>query len=148
MMTSKEPIRGIDPIDDPFYRYKMQSIVFRTERTKTVISNLFQIANDLKRDPHIMINFIKSKVSSAMKIQGTDVVISNAMNHKKIQEALYEFIEYFVLCPRCRFPESNLEIAEKNINHNCNACGMISSIDSNKNTEKILNQMITNPTKN
>lgn len=125
-----EPIRGKNEIDDPFYRYKMTKIGFKKEKTKTVVLNLDKIASELKVDFKFMINFMKSKLSIAIKIDNSDtnhvkVIISNHVDTNQIQNSLYEFIEMYVLCPKCRLPETVMEEKNKQTILNCNACSNV-----------------------
>lgn len=122
-----EPIRGKIEIIDPFYRYKMTKIGFKKEKTKTVILNLDKIASELKVDFKFMINYIKSKLSIAIKIDNSDtnhvkIIISNHVDTNLVQNSLYDFIESYVLCQKCRLPETVMEEENKKIYLNCNAC--------------------------
>ncbi|VBB18507.1 Eukaryotic translation initiation factor 5, putative [Yasminevirus sp. GU-2018] len=134
-----EPIRGKTEIFDPSYRYKMEKLAFQKERTKTCITNLQKIAVDLKIPTHdLIVTYLKKRLSIAIVEKEGKVIITNDVDTKTIQSALYEFIEYFVLCKRCRFPELNYEIEKKKLQVNCRSCGTLGSIDENQYTEKVV----------
>ena len=109
-----EPIRGLYPINDPMYRYQMSPINIVKERTKICITNLDQIAYELKlfnKEP--IIAFINKRLSTKTKIvkgysRGKPydrVILGLNMDTQSVRESIYLFIEAFILCPRCRLPE-------------------------------------------
>lgn len=139
-----EPIRGKTEINDPSYRYKMHKINFQKENTRTCITNLDTITTDIKiPDSNMIITFLKKKLSiSVIKDKIGRDIITNDVDTKNIQNALYEFIEYFVLCKRCRLPELDY-VYEKNLCVRCRGCGHVDSIDSDRYTESIIKNMET-----
>lgn len=133
-----EPIRGKNEITDPSYRYKMEKILFQKERTKTCITNLPKIAAALKIHSHDLITtYFKRRLSISIVERNDKIIITNDVDKQSVQNALYEFIEYFVLCKRCHFPELSYFL-EKKLNTKCKSCGHITTIEENQNTEKVI----------
>src|SRR5437773_1296471 len=101
-----EPIRGKQEIKDPSHRYEMHKLVFLRERTKTCIANLDKVAKDLGiPDQNLITSFLKRRLAIAMTGCKDRVIITNHVSTASIQSALWEFIDYFVLCEVCRLPE-------------------------------------------
>nr|XP_047140284.1 eukaryotic translation initiation factor 5-like [Hydra vulgaris] len=134
-----EPIQGEKKIGDPNYRYKMNTINFQKERTKTCITNLPKIALDLKIPTHdLIVIYLKKRLSLAIVERDCKVIITNDVDTNTIKLALYEFIDYFVLCKKCGFPELNYDIEKKKLVVFCRSCGNTGTIDENKYTEKVI----------
>lgn len=139
-----EPIRGKQEIIDPSYRYKMPVLAFQQEKTKTCITNLEEIAKSLKISGiDLIVAFFKKKLSIAIAVKKGRVIISNDINTQKVQEALYEFIEYVVLCKTCRFPELDYDVKKNNVAVYCRSCGKTDSIEENQYTDKVIKLMVT-----
>lgn len=139
-----EPIRGLKDIDDPTYRYKMPKMIFQKERTKTRITNLDKISEKLNIDISLIVGFIKKKLSINITNKKNDIIISSDVDTKSVQESLYEFIEYFVICPGCRFPELQYYVnKKKDIAIKCDSCGNISNLVDNPHTSKIIKSMVS-----
>lgn len=138
-----EPIRGKVEIIDPSYRYKMHKLNLQKEATKTCIVNLDEIASDINiPDSNLIITFIKKKLSIAIVKDKTNrVIISNDVESKNILNALYDFIEYFVLCKKCRLPELDYKYDKKHLEVYCKSCGHVDNITSDKNTDSVIKQM-------
>jgi len=134
-----EPIRGKNEINDPSYRYKMHKLNFQRERTKTCITNLNVIADDLKiPDQDLIVSYFKKRLAIAITGKDDRVIITNDVSTPSIQTALYEFIEYFVLCKICRHPELAYSLDKKHLSLRCKGCGKIDTVESNQYTEKVI----------
>jgi translation initiation factor 2 beta subunit (eIF-2beta)/eIF-5 len=139
-----QPIRGKTDIIDPFYRYKMEKIVFRTERTKTSIMNLGNIAENLKiPDSECIVAFFKKRLAMQMTHGAQGLIISRHVDPMVIQDSLYEFIDYFVLCKNCLLPELTYVVKGKQIVCDCAGCGSSNEIKSNQYTDPVIKHMRT-----
>lgn len=56
-------------------------------------------------------------------------IINGAHEAAKLQDYLDGFITKFVLCKKCRNPETVVQIKDSNITLDCKACGQISDVD-------------------
>ena len=143
--TKTEPIRGVNELHyDPNYRYMMETLIFQKEKTKTCIINLDNIAKNIKvPNAGVIVSFFKARLSIAIAIKKGRVIISNDTDIEKIRQALYEFIEYYVLCPKCKLPEVIYEFNKKgDLFTNCNSCGNIHGVEQNRYTEKVNKNII------
>jgi|WetSurMetagenome_2_1015567.scaffolds.fasta_scaffold232083_1 translation initiation factor 5 len=136
-----EPIRGKSEIKDVFHRYKMNKLNIRKERTKTSILNLQEIASDLKiPDPSLIVTYIKNRLAIAINFKDNRAIITRDVDTDKIRDSLYEFIENFVLCKKCKQPELSYSLEKKKLCTNCKSCGITGKIESNQYTEKVIKE--------
>lgn len=130
-MSGKRNIGRDD--SDPTYRYKMPKLETKKEGagngTKTRIVNLSQVARALRVDPACLSKCFGLHFGAQSKLDSSGGCIVNGWHEiKELNQALDEFVEKFVLCPRCRLPEIDLE-AERpgkkgGLQVNCRACGL------------------------
>lgn len=139
-------IRGINDIIDPSYRYKMEALNILQNKGKFVITNINEIGLNLSSSYHknkshnndncyskMLIEFFKKKFGIAIKCnKDLTKVELKGISHAELQNAVYEFIEYFVICPTCNNPETNLYKHKSDIYITCNACSYNNKLD-NKN---------------
>jgi translation initiation factor 2 beta subunit (eIF-2beta)/eIF-5 len=132
-------IQGLQPIDDPFYRYRMPIPKY----DNTGLTNLPQIAKDLNREPEMIIKFLKHKFSSSCVYKNNVLTLPKNTTPSDFNNAIYEFIEYVVLCPLCRLPETIIEQDNDKIYISCKCCSYNKPID-NKNISKTANKFYDN----
>jgi translation initiation factor 5 len=121
---------------DPFYRYKMERIQSKIEGKgngiKTVIANLTSVAHSLARPPAHVIKYFGFELGAQTNTNPNDDrwIINGAHDASKLQDYLDGFIEKFVLCKKCKNPETDVHIKDGVITLDCKACGKISDVDA------------------
>ncbi|KAL1991228.1 hypothetical protein VTN49DRAFT_5732 [Thermomyces lanuginosus] len=122
-------------VTDPFYRYKMEKIQSKIEGKgngiKTVVVNLNSVAQSLSRPPEYVIKYFGFELGAQANAKPTDDrwIINGAHDAPKLQDYLDGFIEKFVLCKKCRNPETDVVIKDNRILLDCKACGQRSEVD-------------------
>lgn len=120
---------------DPFYRYKMERIQSKIEGKgngiKTVIVNLSSVAQSLARPPAHVIKYFGFELGAQTNTNPNDDrwIINGAHDASKLQDYLDGFIAKFVLCKKCKNPETEVNIKDGHITLDCKACGKISDVD-------------------
>jgi len=120
-------ISGFEDIDDPFYRYKMDKLKITRQKNKTIIDNIDKVCKDLHRDPQLLIEFYKKKFGIAM-IYKNNILSTTARFDDiddKLNKGLREFIEYYVLCSKCRLPETKIEKLKDIVTLSCDCCSFV-----------------------
>ncbi|KAF1987957.1 putative eukaryotic translation initiation factor 5 [Aulographum hederae CBS 113979] len=122
-------------VSDPFYRYKMERLQSKIEGKgngiKTVIVNLSSVAQSLARPPSYVIKYFGFELGAQTNINPNDDrwIINGAHEASKLQDYLDGFISRFVLCKKCRNPETDVQIKDGSITLDCKACGERTSVD-------------------
>ncbi|GMF71530.1 unnamed protein product [Aspergillus oryzae] len=123
-------------VTDPFYRYKMERLQSKIEGKgngiKTVVVNLNSVAQSLARPPAYVIKYFGFELGAQANAKPTDVrwIINGAHDAAKLQDYLDGFISKFVLCKKCKNPETDVIIKDDKIILDCKACGQRSDVDS------------------
>jgi translation initiation factor 5 len=122
-------------VTDPFYRYKMERLQSKIEGKgngiKTVIVNLSSVAQSLARPPSYVIKYFGFELGAQTNTNPNDDrwIINGAHDASKLQEYLDGFINKFVLCKKCKNPETDVNIKDGHIVLDCKACGQRSDVD-------------------
>lgn len=122
-------------VTDPFYRYKMERLQSKIEGKgngiKTVIVNLNSVAQSLSRPPAYVIKYFGFELGAQANAKPTDDrwIINGAHDAPKLQDYLDGFISKFVLCKKCKNPETDVNIKDDKITLDCKACGQRTDVD-------------------
>ncbi|KAK4456070.1 putative eukaryotic translation initiation factor 5 protein [Podospora aff. communis PSN243] len=122
-------------VSDPFYRYKMERLQTKIEGKgngiKTVVVNLSSVAQSLARPGAYLIKYFGFELGAQTNIDPPDDrwIINGAHEASKLQELLDGFIVKFVLCKKCKNPETEVQIKDGNIVLDCKACGQLTQVD-------------------
>ncbi|KAA8650434.1 hypothetical protein EYZ11_011377 [Aspergillus tanneri] len=122
-------------VSDPFYRYKMERLQSKIEGKgngiKTVVVNLNSVAQSLSRPPAYVIKYFGFELGAQANAKPTDDrwIINGAHDAGKLQDYLDGFISKFVLCKKCKNPETDVSIKDDKIVLDCKACGQRSDVD-------------------
>ncbi|KAI9737192.1 MAG: hypothetical protein M1834_000785 [Cirrosporium novae-zelandiae] len=122
-------------VSDPFYRYKMERLQSKIEGKgngiKTVVVNLSSVAQSLARPPSYVIKYFGFELGAQTNTNPSDDrwIINGAHDASKLQDYLDGFISRFVLCKKCKNPETDVTIKDGHILLDCKACGQRSDVD-------------------
>jgi translation initiation factor 5 len=114
---------------DSSYRYTMPSLVTKIEGRgngiKTVIVNMTDVAKALHVNPAYTTKFFGIELGAQSKYNDAKErsVVNGAHQASDLQEHLQKFVELYVLCTRCHYPEIKWDVRKSAIKVDCAACG-------------------------
>ena len=144
-MSKKINLRGLTEIIDPTYRYKMSQVSVIKQKTKSIISNIGEVSKNVERDPQMLVEYLKTRLGLALKFDKVlDKIEIKSIEQSEVQNAIFEFIEWFVLCPTpCRNPETLLSKTKHDLIITCKACGHSNRVkDVNKAVSKTIEKLV------
>lgn len=122
-------------VSDAFYRYKMERLQTKIEGKgngiKTVVVNLLSVAASLARPPSYINKYFAFELGAMTNNDPKDDrwIINGAHESAKLQDHLDGFINKFVLCKKCKNPETDVNINNDRILLDCKACGQRTEVD-------------------
>lgn len=112
---------------DPHYRYKMPKLLTKIEGSgngiRTNIVNMTAVAKALGRPPSYPTKYFGNELGAQVTIQNDCFIVNGSHDTERLQHHLYNFIAKFVLCTKCKNPETNLTVVNQTIRQKCIACG-------------------------
>jgi translation initiation factor 2 beta subunit (eIF-2beta)/eIF-5 len=133
-MSSKSSFMvNMDGSQDLGYRYTMPQVELKqdSKRSKT-FSNLSCISQWIGRSCELIMAYITHEVSALgaslghrnKKHSSSGISIPCCIDHKMLQQAVFEFIQKYVMCPVCRNPETRIiSLQDFCTVLECSACG-------------------------
>ncbi|HLC47108.1 MAG TPA: translation initiation factor IF-2 subunit beta [Candidatus Nanoarchaeia archaeon] len=104
-------------------RFEIPQVKGHLEGSKTILSNLPQIADTLGRELNHLAKFILREIGTAGEMKGSQVILKTKVPASKINEKIRKYANEFVLCADCGKPDTKIEKDKDIIFLKCMACG-------------------------
>ncbi len=138
---------------DEFYRYKMDKIKIqqtgRGGNCHTILDNLDSISGQINTIPELLLQYIGSQLGCNTNQRS----LKGHYDINKIQDTIYNFINFATLCKKCTIPELSPAVdregKKQKLIMKCSACGeSYELIGNNKYNDKLVDSMIKYYTNN
>lgn len=132
---------------DAYYRYKMPVIQIKIEGKgngiRTVITNMEKIMKALDRPMEYGAKFIGFELGTKYKcdLAQKSCIFAGKHSEETLAVCLDKFIALFVLCVKCKNPETVIQVKHDKIMAKCKACGKTFKMDE---SHKLSNFIIKN----
>ena len=118
-------------VNDPSYRYKMPKMVLKQESrlngVKTNIVNIEDVAAALRVPSIAIMKYLCAELGANMEQTS---IIKGDHDYSKVLKHLDKFIDRYILCKGCNYPELKMFVEGKDLKSSCNSCGHFNSHDS------------------
>ena len=104
-------------------RFEIPKVKGHHEGTRTILTNFLQLTISLRREPEHLMKFLNKELASSSEISGERLIMSRKLPSKEINEKVERYVKLFVLCPKCKKPDTELVNEKGKIIMRCLACG-------------------------
>jgi len=111
-------------------RFEIPKAVGHFEGKKTILTNFFQIASHLRRNPEHFQKFLLKELAASGQVEGERLVLNMRVPSAKINQKVEEYSKEFVICKECGKPDTELKKEDRLSFINCLACGAKHSVRS------------------
>ena len=111
-------------------RFEIPKIEGRIEGKKTILTNFFNIAEHLRRNPEHFQKFILRELAASGQREGERLVLNMKVPSEKINQKIEQYAKEFVLCRECGKPDTELIKQGRLLFMHCLACGAKHSVRS------------------
>ena len=118
----------IKPIEHKGERFEIPKIEGHIEGKKTILTNFFQIASYLRRNPEHFQKYLLKELATSGQKEGDRLVLNNKIPSTKINQKIEQYTKEFVLCKECGKPDTELTKEDRLTFLHCLACGAKHSV--------------------
>ncbi len=104
-------------------RFEILKVSGHHEGTKTIITNFGKIAIYLRRKPQHLLKFLGKELGIQGEISGERLVLSRKLASKVINEKIEGYARSYVICSKCKKPDTELIEEGGKVFVKCLACG-------------------------
>jgi len=120
--------KKLKPIEKSKERFEVPKIEGHVEGTKTILTNIPQIATYLRREADHLFKFLLKELATGGVLKGGRAILQRKINSQKINEKITDYTKDFVICKQCGKPDTEI-IKEKGFSFlHCLACGAKHSV--------------------
>ena len=105
------------------FRLELPKIKGGIQGNKTVITNLQQIANALRRPLDHLLKFLLRELATTCERKKGEIVFMGVFRADLLNQKIEKYIKEFVICPKCGKPDTHLQKEGSVTYLVCEACG-------------------------
>ena len=124
----EEAYKKVKQVDSNSDRFEIPKIEGHQEGKKTILTNFFQIASYLRRNPEHFQKYLLKELATSGQKEGDRLVLNNKIPSAKINQKIEEYTKEFVLCKECGKPDTELKKEDRLMFIHCLACGAKHSV--------------------
>ena len=109
-------------------RFEIPQISGHFEGKKTILTNFFQIAEHIRRNPEHIQKFLLRELATQGQKEGDRLILNNKIPSEKINEKINQYAKEFVVCRECGKPDTELIKEDRLTFIKCSACGAKHSV--------------------
>lgn len=109
-------------------RFEIPKIEGYFEGKKTILTNFFQIASYLRRDPEHFQKFLLKELATFGQRENDRFVLNINVPSEKINQKIEQYAKEFVICKECGKPDTEIVKENRMIFVKCLACGAKHSV--------------------
>ncbi len=117
-----EAYENVEPVEE-CERFEILKVSGHHEGTRTIVSNFSQVASCLRRPTAHIAKFLSKELASSGEIKGDRMILSRKLASKDINEKIEKYVNRFVLCSKCKKPDTELNTEGAKTLMRCLACG-------------------------
>ncbi|HLC31490.1 MAG TPA: translation initiation factor IF-2 subunit beta [Candidatus Nanoarchaeia archaeon] len=124
----EEAYKKVKVVEKASERFEIPKVSGTVEGKNTVITNIKQIAEYLRRPMEQIAKFLQRQLAANGKIENDRLILNTKLTSQKVNDKLAVYTKEFVQCNECNKPDTEL-VSEKGIKYkHCLACGAKSPI--------------------
>jgi translation initiation factor 2 subunit 2 len=119
----KRGIKQLPPVIVETSRFEVPKVMGHIQGNKTIISNITQIADTIRRPVEHLVKFLLKELATPGEVRKNFMILGTKMSASRINEKIEEYVKKYVICPECKKPDTKLKKESGFIFIICQACG-------------------------
>jgi translation initiation factor 2 subunit 2 len=120
--------KEVKPIKSSVERFEVPKVQGHVEGVKTIIKNINQICDLIRRDKNHFLKFLSRELAALAVTEDDRVIFNRKLNSAMINEKIQKYVDEFVICPECKKPDTELIKQGEFMFLHCLACGAKHSV--------------------
>ncbi|MFH1248658.1 MAG: translation initiation factor IF-2 subunit beta [archaeon] len=118
----------VKPIKSSSERFEVPKVQGHVEGNKTIMKNINQICDIIRRDKNHFLKFLSRELASLAVTEEDRVIFNRKLAAQMVNEKIEKYVNEFVICPECKKPDTELIKQGEFMFLHCLACGAKHSV--------------------
>ena len=115
--------KELPEVSEEEFRFEIPSVKGHIAGNKTIVTNLPQIANALRRPIEHLFKFLLRELATTGEMKPGETIFIGKFRSEFLNKKIEKYVNEFVLCAQCKKPDTHLK-KEGNVTFLiCEACG-------------------------
>ena len=123
-----EAYKKVKQVTSSVERFEIPKVEGHFEGRKTILTNFFQIAEHIRRNPEHFQKFILRELAVSGQRESDRLVLNMKVPSEKINQKIEQYAKEFVICRECGKPDTELIKEDRLTFIKCSACGARHSV--------------------
>ena len=123
-----EAYKEVKQVNTSNQRFEIPKVEGHVEGKKTLLTNFFQIASYIRRNPEHFQKFMLKELAAPGQREGDRLVLNIKVPSSKINQKIEQYVKEFVVCRECGKPDTELARENRFNFIHCLACGAKHSV--------------------
>ena len=123
-----EAYKKVKQVTSSVERFEIPKVEGHFEGRKTILTNFFQIAEHIRRNPEHFQKFILRELAVSGQRESDRLVLNMKVPSEKINQKIEQYAKEFVICRECSKPDTELIKEDRLTFIKCSACGARHSV--------------------
>ncbi len=119
-------------VADDDSRFEIPKVNSEIEGNRTFINGFKALAAAINRKEQHLLKFFSNELGTSANVEGNRAILQGKHTRAVIQKAFNRYVELYVLCATCGKPDTKLELHDRIMMMQCEACGASAAVKSLK----------------
>lgn len=104
-------------------RFEIPKVRGHIQGNRTVISNFYQIASTLGREPEHLLKYVLKELATPGELKKNALIFGSKVAASRVNEKIRQYANLFVICTECGKPDTKMQKEKHATYIKCLACG-------------------------
>ncbi|MFH1978206.1 MAG: translation initiation factor IF-2 subunit beta [Candidatus Aenigmatarchaeota archaeon] len=119
----KEGMKKVPDKVETTDRFEVPKPIVLIQGSKTLIKNIIEIANALRRDQKHLIKFLAKELATSWELSSQSLILIGTFSTSLVNKKIDLYMKSYVICTECKKPDTKITKEDKFYFLKCEACG-------------------------
>jgi translation initiation factor 2 subunit 2 len=105
-------------------RFEIIKVTGHHQGNRTIITNFGKVVAHLRRDAGEIVKYLSKALATTGQVDGDRLILNRKVSSKEVNDRITKYVGEYVLCKKCKKPDTELIEEGGKLYLRCLACGL------------------------